>query len=202
MLNPAMLGMKRNVPPSDTSETVHISGMALLKMLKHCRSGIPLEVIGLMLGRYVDNYTVQVVDVFPTPQTGNGTSVEAVDPAYQSEMVEMLAQTGREETVIGWYHSHPGFGVWLSGVDIEQQLQWEHQNTRCVAVVVDPVSSVRGKVVIGAFRTIPGSPSKYGEDPRDTASFTGSVDMPSLTTVVHGLNVGFYRLPIAYRLRI
>jgi 26S proteasome regulatory subunit N11 len=23
--------------------------------------------------------------------------------------------------VVGWYHSHPGFGCWLSGVDINTQ---------------------------------------------------------------------------------
>lgn len=27
----------------------------------------------------------------------------------------------RPEVVVGWYHSHPGFGCWLSGVDINTQ---------------------------------------------------------------------------------
>lgn len=27
----------------------------------------------------------------------------------------------RSEMVVGWYHSHPGFGCWLSGVDINTQ---------------------------------------------------------------------------------
>ena len=27
----------------------------------------------------------------------------------------------RPEMVVGWYHSHPGFGCWLSGVDINTQ---------------------------------------------------------------------------------
>ena len=34
----------------DTAETVIISSLALLKMLKHGRAGVPLEVMGLMLG--------------------------------------------------------------------------------------------------------------------------------------------------------
>jgi hypothetical protein len=38
------------------------------QMLKHGRAGVPLEVMGLMLGRFVDEYTVQVVDVFAMPQ--------------------------------------------------------------------------------------------------------------------------------------
>ncbi|MFS7972920.1 putative proteasome endopeptidase complex [Helianthus anomalus] len=48
------------------------------------------------------------------------------------------------EMVIGWYHSHPGFGCWLSGVDINTQQNFEALNQRAVAVVVDPIQSVKG----------------------------------------------------------
>jgi 26S proteasome regulatory subunit N11 len=27
----------------------------------------------------------------------------------------------RAEIVVGWYHSHPGFGCWLSSVDVQTQ---------------------------------------------------------------------------------
>lgn len=46
--------------------------------------------------------------------------------------------------VVGWYHSHPGFGCWLSGVDINTQQSFEALNARAVAVVVDPIQSVKG----------------------------------------------------------
>lgn len=87
--------------------------------------------------------------------------------------MEMLKQTGRPEIVVGWYHSHPGFGCWLSHVDVNTQqvcrpgdiwdlflrsalLQsFERLHPRCVAVVIDPIQSVKGKVVIDAFRSIP-----------------------------------------------
>jgi 26S proteasome regulatory subunit N11 len=59
-----------------------ISSLALLKMLKHGRAGVPLEVMGLMLGSFVDEYTTVVVDVFAMPQSGSGVTVEAVDPAF------------------------------------------------------------------------------------------------------------------------
>ena len=59
-----------------------------------------------------------VADVFAMPQSGTGVSVEAVDPVFQAKMLDMLKQTGRPEMVVGWYHSHPGFGCWLSSVDI------------------------------------------------------------------------------------
>ena len=79
----------------DNSETVYISSLALLKMLRHGRAGVPMEVMGLMLGEFVDDYTVRVVDVFAMPQSGTGVSVEAVDPVFQTKMMEMLRQTGR-----------------------------------------------------------------------------------------------------------
>jgi Mov34/MPN/PAD-1 family. len=57
-------------PVVDTAEQVYISSLALLKMLKHGRAGVPMEVMGLMLGEFVDEYTVRVIDVFAMPQTG------------------------------------------------------------------------------------------------------------------------------------
>ena len=54
-----------------------------------------MEVMGLMLGEFVDEYTVRVVDVFAMPQSGTGVSVEAVDAVFQAKMLDMLKQTGR-----------------------------------------------------------------------------------------------------------
>jgi 26S proteasome regulatory subunit N11 len=100
-----------------------------------------MEVMGLMLGEFVDDYTITVKDVFAMPQSGTvrnpaspsdgsawllplllpsgltfscltrigwlpfgrlqGVSVEAVDPVFQTDMLEMLKQTGRPEMVVG-----------------------------------------------------------------------------------------------------
>ncbi|KAI6688144.1 hypothetical protein NL676_024972 [Syzygium grande] len=155
-------------PTLDSSEQVYISSLALLKMLKHGRAGVPMEVMGLMLGEFVDEYTVRVVDVFAMPQSGTGVSVEAVDHVFQTNMLDMLKQTGRPEMVVGWYHSHPGFGCWLSGVDINTQQSFEALNQRAVAVVVDPIQSVKGKVVIDAFRLI--NPANDDAWPRTQAN--------------------------------
>lgn len=58
-------GGPTNLP--DTSEKIVISSLALLKMLKHGRSGVPMEVMGLMLGSFIDEYTTIVIDVFAMP---------------------------------------------------------------------------------------------------------------------------------------
>ncbi|KAJ1560577.1 multicatalytic endopeptidase [Cladochytrium tenue] len=185
-----------DVPMMDTAETVHISSLALLKMLKHGRAGVPMEVMGLMLGEFIDDYTVRVVDVFAMPQSGTGVSVEAVDEVFQTKMLDMLKQTGRPEMVVGWYHSHPGFGCWLSSVDVQTQNSFEQLHPRSVAVVVDPVQSVRGKVVIDAFRLI--APQQVKE-PRQTTSNIGYLNKPSIQALIHGLNRHYYSIGINYR---
>lgn|SRR3990167_11120577 len=95
LLQPGGGGPAADTPMVDNAETVYISSLALLKMLKHGRAGVPMEVMGLMLGEFVDDYTVRVIDVFAMPQSGTGVSVEAVDHAFQTNMLDMLKQTGR-----------------------------------------------------------------------------------------------------------
>ena len=191
--------MNPDAPMADTSEQVYISSLALLKMLKHGRAGVPMEVMGLMLGEFVDDFTVKVVDVFSMPQTGNSVSVEAVDPVFQTKMLDMLKQTGRPETVVGWYHSHPGFGCWLSGTDINTQQSFEQLNPRAVGVVVDPIQSVKGKVVIDCFRLINPQTTMMGQEPRQTTSNIGHLNKPTITALIHGLNRHYYSIAINYK---
>ncbi|KAI8813672.1 26S proteasome non-ATPase regulatory subunit 14 [Cladochytrium replicatum] len=193
------MGQGLDSPTVDTAETVYISSLALLKMLKHGRAGVPMEVMGLMLGEFVDDYTVRVIDVFAMPQSGTGVSVEAIDDVFQTNMAEKLKQTGRPEIVVGWYHSHPGFGCWLSSVDINTQQSFEALNQRAVAVVIDPIQSVKGKVVIDAFRLINPQSSMMGQEPRQTTSNIGHLHKPSIQALIHGLNRHYYSIAINYR---
>ena len=66
----AQVAPGQDTPTMDTAEVIHISSLALLKMLKHGRAGVPMEVMGLMLGEFVDDYTIRVFDVFAMPQSG------------------------------------------------------------------------------------------------------------------------------------
>lgn len=168
-------------------------------MLKHGRAGVPLEVMGLMLGQFIDDYAIKVVDVFAMPQSGTSVSVESVDPAYQQDMLDMLKQTNRNEMVVGWYHSHPSFGCWLSSVDINTQQSFEQLNEKCVAVVVDPIQSVRGKVVIDAFRLINPLNMVSGTEPRQSTSNSGYTNKPSLEAMYKGLNKYYYSININYK---
>lgn len=199
------MGMGRQQPKldehlNDTAEQVYISSLALLKMLKHGKAGIPLEVMGLMLGDYIDDYTVKCIDVFAMPQAGTEASIEAIDEAFQAKMHEMLKQTGRNEIVVGWYHSHPGFGCFLSSVDVQTQKNFEQLNPRFVAVVVDPIQSVRGKVVIDAFRSYGGSNFAIGDaELRQTTSNLGTQTRPKGFGIRDLAKIQYYNLLINYR---
>jgi 26S proteasome regulatory subunit N11 len=100
---------------------------------------------------------------------------------------------------VGWYHSHPGFGPWLSGTDVETQKSQEMLNPRAVAVVVDPVQSVKGKVVIDAFRSIDPQVLMMGIEPRQTTSNIGHIQKPSLVAIAHGLGKYYYSIAMNYR---
>ncbi|CAD5210556.1 unnamed protein product [Bursaphelenchus okinawaensis] len=195
-----------NATHPDTSETVYISALALLKMLRHARSGVPMEVMGLMLGDFVDDYTINVLDVFAMPQSGTGVSVEAVDPVFQTKMMDLLKQTGRQEMVVGWYHSHPGFGCWLSSVDVNTQQSFEALSPRAVAVVIDPIQSVKGKVVIDVFRSIPNLGMSLGKslaptaEPRQLTSNLGHLVRSSYVAQMRGLGSRYYSLPISFKM--
>ena len=49
-----------------------------------------------------------------------------------------------------------------------------------MAVVVDPIQSVRGKVVIDAFRLINAQTLMLGQEPRQTTSNIGHLQKPSI----------------------
>ncbi|KAA8912883.1 JAB1/Mov34/MPN/PAD-1 ubiquitin protease-domain-containing protein [Sphaerosporella brunnea] len=136
---------------------VRISAVALLKMVMHARSSGSLEVMGLMQGKIMQE-TFVVMDTFPLPVEGTETRVNAHEQAYEY-MVQYsdICRSGkRAENVVGWYHSHPGYGCWLSGIDVNTETSQQQFLDPFLAVVVDPDRTISaGKVDIGAFRTFP-----------------------------------------------
>lgn len=138
-------------------KNIKISALALLKMVMHARSGGTLEVMGLMLGK-VDGDTMIVMDAFALPVEGTETRVNAQVAAYEymAAYIESAKLVGRLENAIGWYHSHPGYGCWLSGIDVGTQMVNQQFQEPFVAIVIDPTRTISaGKVNLGAFRTYP-----------------------------------------------
>ncbi|RDX54713.1 Mov34-domain-containing protein [Lentinus brumalis] len=134
-----------------------ISAVALIKMAIHARSGVPYEIMGIMQGKVVGKALV-IIDSFALPVQGTETRVNAANEAneYMVQYVQGSEQVQRLENAIGWYHSHPGYGCWLSGIDVNTQMQNQKFQDPFVAVVIDPNRTISaGKVDIGAFRTYP-----------------------------------------------
>ncbi|PVG03183.1 Mov34-domain-containing protein [Serendipita vermifera] len=138
-------------------KSCRISAVALIKMVIHARSGVPHEIMGLMQGKVVGTSLV-IMDSFALPVQGTETRVNAANEAneYMVEYLESSKKVGRLENAIGWYHSHPGYGCWLSGIDVNTQMTNQRYQDPFVAVVIDPNRTISaGKVDIGAFRTYP-----------------------------------------------
>ena len=150
-------------------KNVRISAVALLKMVMHARSGGSIEIMGLMQGKILGD-TFIVTDAFRLPVEGTETRVNAGAEAdeYQVNYLTSCRENGRQDNAIGWYHSHPGYGCWLSGIDVNtQKLLQSFQDPYC-AVVIDPDRTISaGKVEIGAFRTFPEDYKPPGADSGD-----------------------------------
>ncbi|ORY69667.1 COP9 signalosome complex subunit 5 [Pseudomassariella vexata] len=183
---------------------VRISAVALIKMVMHARSGGSIEVMGLMQG-YVDGDTFVVTDAFGLPVEGTETRVNAQDDANEY-MIEYLRlsreQGGREENVVGWYHSHPGYGCWLSGIDVGTQQLQQNFNEPFAAVVIDPDRTISaGRVEIGAFRTFPESykPAESSESgSRDGAAGSGT-SVPMAKAADFGAHASkYYSLEVSH----
>lgn len=84
-------------------------------------------------------------------------------------------KVGRQENALGWYHSHPGYGCWLSGIDVDTQMLNQQYQEPWLAIVIDPKRTMSsGRVNLGAFRTYPRDykppdegPSEYQTIPLD-----------------------------------
>jgi len=151
---------------------VKISAIALLKMVMHARSGGTLEVMGLMMGK-VEGDTMIVMDSFALPVEGTETRVNAQTEGYEYmvEYLSLIREAGRQENALGWYHSHPGYGCWLSGIDVSTQMLNQQFQEPWLAIVIDPVRTISsGKVELGAFRTYPEGYKADNEAPSEYQS--------------------------------
>lgn len=135
---------------------VAISSKSVIKMSKHAVSGGNIEIMGMLVGKIYEN-TIVVNDVYGLPVEGTETRVNAQVEGYEY-MVSYLTQHKKikpHENIVGWYHSHPGYGCWLSGIDVATQALNQNFQDPYLAIVVDPKKLLTGAIEIGAFRTFP-----------------------------------------------
>lgn len=125
---------------SDISVVLHAH--CFKQMEEHAASSSN-EVIGILRGRVIVDgqrtFTlVQRVEALQNAQ-GSRVSVQATLAAWQQAWASMQDSLA----VIGWYHSHPGFGIFFSETDRVCQRHFFRQLWQ-VGVVIDPRSAEAG----------------------------------------------------------
>jgi COP9 signalosome complex subunit 5 len=148
--------------------SVCFSTTAVMEMAIHAKQGDQLEVMGMLMGKIVRS-TFHVLNVFPLPVEGTETRVNAQSQAneYIINFLETQRASGVTDYCVGWYHSHPGYGCWLSGIDVGTQSINQQYQDPFLAVVIDPHETIAtGKVSIGGFRTYPEGTSAGNGGPR------------------------------------
>jgi proteasome lid subunit RPN8/RPN11 len=122
----------------------------LRAMQAHALSSIDREVAGVMVGRQPEKqpdgrYIVHVIDSIIAKHTVmHGASVTYTPESWRYLNDTLWERYPDESAVmVGWYHTHPGFGIFLSGMDL-----FIHQNffTQIwhVAYVLDPRARTSG----------------------------------------------------------
>jgi proteasome lid subunit RPN8/RPN11 len=124
---------------------VQIDSKVMNSVEKHCFSETKLEVGGFLVGHTKDNRTI-VTAAYPAQHTRQGqTQLTFTHESWDAIHKEVDNKEGNE-TLIGWYHSHPGFGIFLS--DYDQFIQHSFfADPSHIALVVDPIAGKRGVFV-------------------------------------------------------
>jgi proteasome lid subunit RPN8/RPN11 len=98
---------------------------------------------GILTGQaYKDiggNHYVLVTNAIAATDS-QGTSTHLQFTAESWKPVWDYLQTSPEVKIIGWYHTHPGLGVFLSGTDLRTQRLYFSAPWN-VAVVIDPIAN-------------------------------------------------------------
>jgi proteasome lid subunit RPN8/RPN11 len=127
---------------TDSSFDLYIHEEAFKKMLSNALefAGRNLETMGFLVGdRFSfsgEEYTV-VRDVVSGELDATPSSVRFERQGFKT-LFEQLDAMG-EYVLLGWYHSHPGYGCFMSSVDMQTQSEMFRERYH-VAIVVDPVN--------------------------------------------------------------
>ncbi len=177
------------VQPEVTKITeVHLDGLTLLKIVKHCSDALPNMVAGSLLGLDQEN-VLEVTHSFPLPSkkkdsneadpmmgpgdtvTGGGlASMSGPDgQEFQMEMMKMLREVNVDNNGVGWYQSmYLGSFCTQSLIDIQYSYQANLSNS--VAVLYDPIQTARGELTIKAYRLTDEFMRVYSKKSNETMS--------------------------------
>ena len=119
---------------------IKCSDALMAELEKHCFSETKVEVGGFLVG-HIDGAVAEVTHVIPAEHSvGKSTQLTFTHDTWDALHSKMEDIDG---VLIGWYHSHPNFGVFLSDHDqfIQQNFFKKDGN---VTIVIDPIRGRRG----------------------------------------------------------
>lgn len=132
------------------SKKVLVKPEAIAKFLSYAASNHSREIASLLIGRLEGEYLV-ILDVRHCKKSkGTASSVE-ISPEDMSEISESL---DRGSFVVGWAHSHPNFGTFMSSLDREVQGDFQNLFSDSIALVLDPFKN--GKIEFNFYRLVDG----------------------------------------------
>ena len=117
---------------------------------QHALSTQAEEIMGLLIGEMVEKTdsplgtfkekTLEIIAFKMVVRSDKRPDRVEISPDQMisaTEAAEKLAKKLKRPNirVVGWYHSHPGFGCWLSGVDINTQQSFEALSERAGTVI-------------------------------------------------------------------
>lgn len=116
---------------------------------RHGREQTDVEVCGVLVGNVYHDAIgpfVYVEHSIRGEHAGNQMAQVTFTAETWAHIQSVMDETYPNSRVIGWYHTHPGFGIFLSGMDL-----FIHQNffngPEQIALVFDPISGEEGVFV-------------------------------------------------------
>jgi proteasome lid subunit RPN8/RPN11 len=124
----------------------------LAKIEEHAFSVLDAEVGGMLFGS-IENGKTTIVGMVPA----RTKSVDQISLTFTHEVWELILSEGSQlypdSAIIGWYHTHPSFGLFLSEYDAFIQRNFFGSNGQ-LALVIDPIEGSLGWFTSGANDSI------------------------------------------------
>ena len=134
--------MSDNPTISDGGSAVEFDSAVLQQIRRHARGSMGAEICGVLIGDVTDDVTRVEACIAGEKATESGAHVTFTQQTWQ-HIFKVKDAKFAESSIVGWYHSHPGFGIFLSDYDL-----FIHKNffaaPHQVAWVFDPHSDDEG----------------------------------------------------------
>ncbi|RMG17559.1 MAG: hypothetical protein D6731_03845 [Planctomycetota bacterium] len=120
---------------------VYVLRSVLESMHRYARSGGEFEVGGFLLGGYHYHEGHSYLDItaeVPCLKARSARTHLTFSNEAQREFHRVAQERHPDKRVLGWYHTHPGYGVFLSDYDLFVQRSFFAEE-HLVAVVIDPL---------------------------------------------------------------